>query len=115
MQPNSVCLFFYVKGKFFLHGCSIDEAEEYGEFLIYPGSHFDIWDRHYYRQLPVDFDYFPRGRVVYHKESETFRIMYDRCLEDVIKDFAEEYYGGEAVLELDEHYQCRKCNKGYVV
>lgn len=53
MQPNSVCLFFYVKGKFLLHGCSIDEAEE--------------------------------------------------------------YYGGEAVLELDEHYQCRKCNKGYVV
>lgn len=115
MQPNSVCLFFYVKGKFLLHGCSNDEAEEYGEFLIYPGSHFDIWDRHYYRQLRVDYDYFPRGRVVYHKESETFRIMYDRCLEDVIKDFAEEYYGGEAVLELDEHYQCRKCNKGYVV
>ena len=60
-----VCLFFYVKGKFIIHGYTLAEAETYGDFLIYPGGHFDIWEDNYYKNYGVDYDYFPRGRVAY--------------------------------------------------
>lgn len=112
---NEVCLFFYVNGKFLIHGCSLEEAEHYGDFLVYPQSHFEIWEAHYARRYPVDFDYFPRGRVAYRKNDDTFQILYDRCLEERIRDFVNANYTGKVSLGYDEHYQCHMCNENYVV
>ena len=49
-----------------MHKCENGEAEKYGDFLNYPKSHMEIWDKYYYSKYHVDFDYFPRGRVVYN-------------------------------------------------
>ena len=40
-----VCLFFYVKGNFLIHGCKLEQAENYGDFIVYSDSHLKIWDR----------------------------------------------------------------------
>jgi len=112
---NQVCLFFYVNGECLIHGCNLDEAESYGDFLIYPSGHFDVWERDYAEKYGVDYDYYPRGRVAYHKPSETFRILHDRCLERSVLDFLETRYEGKTTLGYDEHYQCHKCNRDYVI
>ena len=75
MEMNQVCLFFYVNGQFLIHGCELKDAETYGDFLIYPGSHFDVWESNYAKRYSVDFDYYPRGRVAYRKTNRTFQIL----------------------------------------
>ena len=113
MKRNSVCLFFYVQGKFLIHGCSLEEAENYGDFLIYPDSHFEIWEKHYEEQYGVDFDFFPRGRVVYCKSEKRFWLYYDNCVGEDIKILSDTYYDAAVSLVYDEHYQCHRCNLTY--
>lgn len=112
---KEVGLFFYVNGKFLFHGCGLDDAESYGDFLVYPESHFEIWNRHYSKNRGVDFDYFPRGRVAFRKSDETFLIYCDRCITDKITPLLEEYEGEKVEIVHDEHYQCHNCNKDYIV
>ncbi|MBQ6700736.1 MAG: hypothetical protein IJM98_08760 [Oscillospiraceae bacterium] len=112
---KEVGLFFYVSGKFLFHGCELDEAESYGDFLVYPDSHFEIWNMHYYKGAKVDFDYFPRGRVAFRKSDETFLIYCDKCIEDKMIELLEEYAGEKTEIVHDEHYQCHNCNEDYVL
>ena len=110
-----VCLFFYVKGKFLISGCMLKDAEVYGDFMVYPDSHWEVWDKLYYEKMGVDFDFFPRGRVAYNVLEKKYYVYFDTCIQEQIKEFAEMYYSGEANLVTDEHYQCHNCNQGYVV
>lgn len=114
-----VGLFFFVNGNFAFTGCTLDEAEEYGDFLIYPESHFDVWDNYdtlsYVRnKRKVDYDYFPRGRVVYRKTDDLFIIYYDKCVEEELDRLTREYADYNFKTELDEHYCCHRCNRYYI-
>ena len=115
MNEKQVGLFFYVNGKFLLHYCDLKDAENYGNFLIYSDSHFDIWEKYYYSKFHVDFDFFPRGRIAYHKSNNTFLIYYDKCIKHNIDEILNKYIGCNTELSLDEHYQCHKCNKNYIL
>lgn len=115
MGKDRVCLFFYVQGEFFIHGCSLEEAENYGDFLVYPDSHFEIWDKFYYEKYGVDFDFFPRGRIAYNKREKKFILYYDACIDEAIDKFVGANYEELPLVEHDEHYQCYKCNKSYVL
>lgn len=108
-------LFFYVNGELLFHGCSLDEGEPYGNFINYPFGHFDIWNTNYHRKYRVDFDFYPRGRVVYRKTDDTYLIYYDKCIKQFIGLVTEKYIGKNIETRYDEHYQCRKCNKNYVI
>ena len=114
MFQNQVCLFFYVNGQFLIHGCALADAERYGDFLVYPESHFALWEKYYSKRYRVDFDFFPRGRVAYRQSDQTFQILYDRCIGEAIHTLTSSY-DGTVSLGFDEHYQCRKCNKDYVI
>ena len=113
MNCNNVCVFFYVHGKFLVHGCSLDEAESYGDFLVYPDSHMEIWDKYYYEQYGVDFDFFPRGRIAYCKSEDKYWIYFDKCIEDKIIDLIDGRNHNKVSLKYDEHYQCHCCNQDY--
>lgn len=115
MAKNRVCIFFYVNGQFLIHGCELADAENYGDFLICPHSHFEIWEKYYAQKYSVDFDFFPRGRVAYHKDRQVFQILYDRCIDREVREFAATDYPPDTMLGHDEHYQCHRCNQNYVV
>lgn len=108
-------LFFCVQGRVLFHGCTLDEAESYGDFMNYPYSHDEIWRRSYKRLFNVDFDYFPRGRVVYRKTDDTYIIYYDSCMEEYIKKVSDRYEGNKIAFGYDEHYKCHTCNEEYVL
>jgi hypothetical protein len=104
-----------VYGEVLVHGCSLEAAERYGDFLIYPDSHFEIWDKHYAKRYRVDFDYFPRGRVAYRKTEGAYQILYDRCIEAQVRQWAAGAYDAPVTFGLDEHYQCSNCNHDYAM
>lgn len=109
-----VSLFFKVNDKFLIYKCENEDAEKYGDFLNYPKSHFEVWEKNYYSKYRVDFDYFPRGRVVYNLKDECYYIYHDKCITDlteILKDYENKNYK----VRLDFHYQCKKCNKNYVI
>ena len=70
------------------------EAEPYGDFLTHPRGHYEVWEdwrrlgpaglaRH---GLPTiiawhEYEYFPRGRVVYDTHSSRFTIYADPKLQ----------------------------------
>jgi len=114
MKPQ-VGLFFYVNGRLLFHGCELAEAESYGDFLVYPDDHMEVWNRRYFARCRVDFDYFPRGRVVYRKSDGVYFIYHDQCLVGRMGALTGRYAEAELRLTLDEHYQCRRCNPFYVV
>ncbi len=115
-MKNMICLYFYVNGKFLVHGCSLEQAENYGDCLTYPESHFNIWIKNYEDKYGVEFDWFPRGRVVYRKSTDTFEILYDKCISEQIGEFAKEYYDNDknVIFNLDDHYVCHMCNPDYI-
>ena len=105
-----VGLFFVVNGKILLYKCDLDKAEKNGKFLNYPKSHMQIWDKYYYKKYHVDFDFYPRGRIIYNTETEEYYIYYDKCLEGNLDNLLKLYEGKNIKLLLDFH-----CNKNYVV
>lgn len=110
---QDVGLFFCINTDFCFHACNLDKAEKYGDFLVYPKSHFDIWNKYYADKHNVDFDYFPRGRVAYRRSDGCFVIYYDRCIAKQVRLFGSKFSNVEYCV--DEHYQCHLCNDNYVV
>ena len=108
-------LLFFANGELLFHGCTLAEGEEYGNFINYPYSHFEIWEKNHRSKYNVDFDYYPRGRVIYRKTDDTYLIYYDKCMEKFIGMVTEKYSGKKIKMDYDEHYQCHLCNKYYVI
>lgn len=109
-----VNLFFVVNNKFLIHKCENADAEKYGDFLNYPKSHMDIWEEFYASKYHVDFDFYPRGRVVYNTEEECYYIYHDKCIKDLTEIL--KYYENEKYkICTDFHYQCKKCNAYYAI
>lgn len=108
-------LFFCVNGKLLFHGCSMEDAEAYGVFLNFPHSHYDIWNKEYEKKYGVEFDYYPRGRVVYRSSDDTYLIYYDKCMEAYINSVTDKYEGKKLETDYDEHYQCHMCNIDYII
>ena len=110
-----VNLFFKVNKDFLIHECSNLEAHKYGIYLNYPESHFDIWNRFYLVKYNKDFDYFPRGRVIYNIEEKCYYIYHDNCIkEEELKEITDKYKDKNYKILKDMHYSCHNCNKEYI-
>ena len=85
-QNNQIgpSLFFCVNGKLLFHYTNLEHSEKYGDFYNYPYSHFQIWMKYYEEKYKVDFDFYPRGRVVYRITDDTYLIYFDPCMEKYI-------------------------------
>lgn len=110
---NRVGMFFCVKGKLLLYTCTFDEAVPYGDFLNYPLSHDAIWSKYHQKENCVDFDYWPRGRLIYNRTENRFLLYYDTCAELQARELMKMFDDANVSLERDEHYQCHGCNPAY--
>ena len=109
-----VNIFFKVNNEFLIHKCENGQADKYGDFLNYPKSHMEIWDEFYYDKYHVDFDFFPRGRVVDNLKEDCYYIYHDKCITD-LSEILNDYENGKYKICTDYHYQCHKCNQDYVI
>lgn len=114
VREGCVGIFFYVDGVFKLHLAELEEASEYGDFLVYDGSHNDVWNEKYMKDYGVDFDYYPRGRIAYRRSDKTFFIYYDTCIKEEVKFLVGFAVKGKYEFVTDEHYVCHECNENYL-
>lgn len=117
-----VGMFWCIEGTVVGEAVLLSEAEPYGDALQH-GGHYDFWDELKPKtEMELQFkshayDYYPRGRVVYFQSKQQFRLYVDGCLsaedQEVIVDFFH-LAGTPLEIEKDAHYQCARCNRGYM-
>jgi hypothetical protein len=112
---GQVGLFFVADGKLLMHKCAVAVCDKYGDFINYPESHDEVWQREYAAKYGVDFDYYPRGRILYNVRTNKFLIYHDPCIANIAESLRKLYPESQCVTVLDEHYQCHHCNPDYVV
>ena len=114
---GKVGLFFYVNKSVLIDSVNIENAEIYGDFKIGRASHYEIWDKKYYKIYKKDYDYFPRGRVVYKYKENKYILYADKCIDNEgimkIKNIFEIHNENVEIDRTDSHYVCKKCNKCY--
>lgn len=120
MAPGNVGIFFLVNGEVISDAAPLAQGEHYGETIGF-GGHYDFWlalgPKTPTEQLFKShaYDYFPRGRVVYFKKSNNFRLYADRCISKIsMANIAAAFKLPAYRLARDEHYQCAKCNTEYL-
>lgn len=101
---------------------SLAEAELYGDFLTHPRGHYDVWSQwqktrtapianRFILQAVVDHEYefFPRGRIVYNTGTGRFVLYADRRLQQhvTITRIASEFglAAGTFTVRSDAHYR----------
>ena len=117
-----VGIFFKVESQFLTDAVTVAEGETYGEAVQY-GGHYDFHEL-LVPMTPLerrfksrDYDFYPRGRVVFFPATDLFRLYIDPCLtQDDIKRLKEWFKLTTSQCETatDEHYHCASCNKNYV-
>lgn len=117
-----VGIFFRVSEAFLIDAISFDAAEPYGDALQYSG-HYDYHEALQprtsveYRFKAHDYDYYPRGRVVYFPKMNQFTLYVDSCLtpKDISRLLTLFGLEGQQVnFTADEHYRCAGCNTFYM-
>ena len=117
-----VGIFFKVENGLLLDVVPLEAGEAYGDSIGYSG-HYDFHENMRPR-APIerlfkshDYDYYPRGRVVYFPKGNTFTLYTDPCLttEEIsqVKNLFD-LKGQIVVVAEDEHYRCARCNRHYV-
>lgn len=101
---------------------SLAEAEPYGDFLTHPRGHYDVWTQwQKTRTAPVasrfilqaivdnEYEFFPRGRIVYNFQAGEFILYADRRLQQraMIARIASEFglAAGTFAVRSDTHYR----------
>lgn len=117
-----VGIFFRVSGEFLIDSVPLDAAEPYGDAMQYSG-HYDYHEALLprtsveYRFKAHDYDYYPRGRVVFFPKMNEFTLYADSCLtkEEISRLLTLFGLDGQQLkIATDEHYHCAGCNKFYM-
>ena len=120
-KTENVGIYFYVNYHILSDHVPVVAGEPYGNAIQW-GGHYDFWKA----LIPENrieaifksegYDLHPRGRVVFLKKENIYRIYHDGCLR--MSDLTEikRHFGLDKVdteYERDEHYQCGNCNPIY--
>lgn len=125
MAHPRVGIFFRVGETWLIDAVEVGSGESYGDAVEH-GGHYDYWQA-LQPQRPAerafrahDYDYFPRGRVVYFPAVERFRIYVDDCITEGqqadlllqfgLTDVSAEFEG----TEDGTHYVCASCSPSYL-
>ena len=110
--------YFFVNGKPLVSSIDIENAELYGDFKISNASHYHVWYKNYYSLYGEEYDYYPRGRVVYKYKENKYILYADKCIDEAgIKSIlaAFDLEQEEVIVDrTDLHYVCSRCNRYYV-
>lgn len=112
LHESKIGAFYIVNGDILSNETDVRNGEEYGDFINY-SSHWDLWraaQKYYPILKKVEYDTFPRGRVVYHKATHKYIIYLDPKLNNVLDleliiDRFSLRDGTYVVDDKDEHYQ----------
>jgi hypothetical protein len=115
-----VGIFWLIENRLVLDTTLLSEAEPYGDCLTHGNSHINFWtEQQGLGTVSHDIEYeeYPRGRVVYHKKAQRFALYADRCIlkqKPVVKRIMEAMCLPANKTDVttdgpDGHYKCFQC------
>lgn len=110
LHEARVGAFYFIGNKIITNDIDVRNGESYGGYVNY-SSHWDLW-RAFLREYPeykgLNYDYFPRGRVVFDGNTHKYILYIDPKLNsDKYLSKIKSHYrlaSGSYVLGDDEHY-----------
>lgn len=107
---SKVGIFFVIANDdVLLHTCTLKEAVPKDGLLIYPHSHEQVWNSFHRAVYGVDYDYFPRGRIVYVDEHDYFILYFNQCAQRAAVELHGRYREKRCQLAYDQSYRCHLC------
>lgn len=114
LDESRVGAFYFVGDKIISNSIDISDGDNYGDFVNY-SSHWDLW-KAFLKEYPeykyLDYDYFPRGRVVFDKKQWKYILYIDHKIRDrKYLEKVESQYNlrkNSYVIGEDEHYQSQQ-------
>jgi len=115
-------IFFKVGSELITDLVPVHLGEPYADAIQY-GGHYEFHERmvpvkpHDFRFKAHEYDYYPRGRVVFFPKQNSYVLYRDPCLSpgDICKIIGVFALDGQAVrLATDEHYCCAVCNPEFM-
>lgn len=76
-----ISLFFLVDGNLLIDKMHYSNAKQEGNIFKHPKSHKELWDELYKDKYKVEYDFYPRGEVIYKVWSDTYIVYKDPCIE----------------------------------
>ena len=111
LRESRVGAFYFIGNKIISNSVPLKDGDTYGDFTNY-SSHWDLWKslvREYPEYKYFDYDYYPRGRVVFDRKRWKYILYIDPKLNSPkYLDKIESAYGlrkGSYEIGKDEHYQ----------
>lgn len=114
-EPH-VGIFWLFRGEVLFDTTPLSEAETFGDFRIHSGNHISVCERfRLARMVPPEIEYeeYPRGRVVFDSKSKLFNLLADRCIlrrKDILAKIKKQMHLPKTTVEgTDSHYRCFSC------
>lgn len=119
-EPRVGIFWLLVDGSLLVDSGPLADAEKYGDCLTHLASHIDVWAKFQSSgrvAANVEYEEYPRGRVVFDNRKDRFVLMADRCIlrrEDLIRKIRASMNLTDASIETspDLHYRCFRCLQG---
>ena len=113
-----VGIFYVIKSDLYSDTTPTREAEDFGDFKTHPIDHYKYWnllDRVIIKS-DEEYDFYPRGRVVYNKVEDHYFLYIDKCLiknKKIVNRIVREFHlpTDKYSLEDDYHYVCHTCSR----
>jgi hypothetical protein len=114
-EPH-VGIFWVVRGNLLMDSTPLSAGEFHGDHLTHPRGHAEVWEQFQRKGLvfpEVEYEEFPRGRMMFDTRTRRFLLLADRCiLRDkniVSKTMSELKLPRSTEMGTDEHYRCSVC------
>jgi hypothetical protein len=119
-KQQMVGIFWLIEDRLVLDTTLLSEAEPYGDCLTHGKSHIDFWtEQQALGTVPHDIEYeeYPRGRVVYNVKTERFTLYADRCIlarKSLVGEMKKTMHLPTAQTDVMTdgplgHYRCYRC------
>jgi hypothetical protein len=119
-KEQRVGIFWLVDGKLVMDCTALSMSENCSAFKVHPGDHCLVWEKlQRSGAVPADVEYeeYPRGRVMYDTKARRFSLLADRCIlknKRVIRDIISKMKlpSKNTDMGTDSHYRCFRCLHG---
>ena len=114
LDESRVGAFYFIGNKIVSNDADMRDGESYGGYVNY-SSHWDLWSA-FLKEYPeyefLDYDYFPRGRVIFDRNKWKYILYIDPKLNNpkYLNKIESQYHLNKDAYEIgkDEHYQSQQ-------
>ena len=102
LRESRVGAFYFIGNKIISNSVPLKDGDTYGDFTNY-SSHWDLWKslvREYPEYKYFDYDYYPRGRVVFDRKRWKYILYIDLTFLNILMI----YYHVVIFLRIIFHY-----------